>query len=84
MHLNAKAIMVQSKKVDYTALLLIQASQSDYEELCRLDILGLADSPKHDQQEVYAEFCEQLVRREDGGYETSLPGKGNHSPLPSN
>ena len=73
-------ITAQSKEIDYTALLLTEASQSDYEELCRLDVLGLSDSPEHDQQEVHAEFLEQLVRREDGRYETGLPWKGNHPP----
>lgn len=44
----------------------------DYEELCRLDVLGLKDTPEHDQHAVYAEFQEQLVRHPEGWYETSL------------
>mgnify|MGYP002804125711 CR=1 FL=1 len=51
-----------------TRVLLTQTSQSDYDELCCLDILGLADSPQQDQKEVYAEFREQLVRDEAGWY----------------
>ena len=46
--------------------------------------MGLEDSPEHDQQAVYAEFREQLVRDPEGWYETSLPWKGNHPLLPNN
>ena len=56
----------------------------DYEELCRLDVLGLADTPQHDQGEVYREFREQLHRSKSGWYEAALPWKGNHPQLPSN
>ena len=34
-----------AQEIDYTALSLTQASQSDYEELCPPDVLGLTDSP---------------------------------------
>ena len=44
----------------------------DYEELCCLDVLGLADAPTHDQGTVYSEFKEQLT----GSYETGLPWHG--------
>lgn len=33
---------------------------------------------------VYEEFKEQLTRSQEGWYETTLPWKANHSPLPSN
>ena len=65
-------------------MLLTQTSHLDYEELCRLDVLGLADTPQHDQGQVYSEFREQLSRNEAGWYEASLPWKGNHPPLPTN
>ena len=69
---------------DRSAMLLTQTSQTDYEELCRLDILGLADAPTHDQGTVYSEFKEQLTRDEAGWYETGLPWRGNHATLPNN
>ena len=47
-------------------------------------MLGLADSPLYDQQTVYSEFKEQLVRSEQGWYETGLLGKGDQSTLPNN
>ena len=64
-------------------MLLTQTSQLDYEELCRLDVLGLKDTPQHDQGEVYKEFQEQLLRSDEGWYEAALPWRGNHPPLPS-
>ena len=65
-------------------MLLTQTSHVDYEELCRLDVLGLADTPTNDQGSVYAEFKEQLVRDPEGWYETGLPWRGNHPVLPNN
>ena len=56
-----------------TRVLLTQTSHIKYDELCRLDALGLGDSPQQDQREVYAEFREQLTRDEAGWYETRLP-----------
>ena len=77
-------IIARGREIDYTALLLAQTNQTDYEQLCRLDVLGLEDRPENDQETVYAEFREQLVRSQEGWYETGLPWKGNHPPLPNN
>lgn len=44
----------------------MQTSQGDYENLCKLDVLGLQDRPEHDQYAVHAEFCEQLVLHPEG------------------
>ena len=71
-------IMSPGREIDHANMLLTQTNHVDYEELCRLDVLGL------DQQAVYAEFREQLTRDPEGWYETSLPWKGNHPPLPNN
>ena len=64
-------------------IFLTQTSSADYEKLCRLDILGIEDSPTGDQGEVYKEFQEQLQRNSEKWYETTLLWKGNHSPLPN-
>ena len=77
-------IMSPGQEFDHNNMMLTQTSQSDYEELCRLDILGLSDTAEHDQSEVYREFKEQLQRSPEGWYTTSLPWKGNHPPLPTN
>ena len=65
-------------------MLLTQTSQSDYENLCRLDVLGLRDVTDHDQSIVFDEFKERLTRSPEGWYETTLPWKANHPPLPLN
>lgn len=77
-------IMSPGSEFDHNTMLLTQTSQSDYEELCRLDVLGLADTPEHDQSMVHAEFKEQLQRSPEGWYETGLPWRGNHPELPTN
>ncbi len=46
-------IMSPGEEFDKSTMLLTQTSQTDYEDLCRLDILGLADVPTHDQEAVY-------------------------------
>ena len=77
-------IIAKRNEIDYTALLLAQANQRDYEQLCRLDVLRIADHPEHNQTDVFTEFREQLVKSNQGWYETGLPWKGNHPTLPSN
>ena len=49
-----------------------------------IHVLGLEDSPDVDQNLVYEEFKEQLVRSPEGWYETGLFWKGNHLTLPYN
>ncbi|XP_067045588.1 uncharacterized protein [Acropora muricata] len=79
------ALMAPGIETDLSAGYLAVDAVSDYEKLCALDILRLADSPSGDQLEVYNEFREQLTRNpEKGCYETGLPWKGNHPPLPTN
>ena len=76
-------ILSPGKESDTTHILLTQTIQLDYEELCRLHVLGLMDTPPHNQGEVHKEFQEQLLRSDKGWYEAALPWKGNHHPLPS-
>ena len=71
-------------KTDLSPVYLAVNSTADYERLCALDVLGLADTPTGDQSNVYDEFKEQLTRSPEGWYETALPWKGNHPPLPNN
>ena len=47
-------------------MFMTQTSSLEYETLCRLDVLGIADSASGDQDEVYSEFKEQLKRDETG------------------
>ena len=52
-------LMSPGKEFDKNIMLLTQTSQSDYEELCKLDVLGLRDMADHDQTMVYEEFKER-------------------------
>ena len=65
-------------------MLLTQTAAADYEQLCKLDVLGIQDTTIGDQADVYEEFKEQLTRSAEGWYETGLPWKGNHPLLPNN
>ena len=56
-------------------MVLTQKSSVNYEELCKLDVLGLADLPTGDQAVVYEEFKEQLQRSDEVWNETLLPRK---------
>ena len=73
-------ILSPGTELDLSNMLLTQTSAIDYEELCKLDVLGLKDNPSGDQETVYEEFKEQLTRSSEGWYETNLPWKGNHPP----
>ena len=75
-------IMSPGKEIDISSMLLTQTATADYEELCKLDVLGIQD--KREQADVYDEFKEQLHRSAEGWYETGLPWKGNHPSLPNN
>lgn len=51
-----RTIMSPGREFDKSKMLLTQRSHIDYEDLCRLDVLGLQVNPEHDQQTVHAEF----------------------------
>ena len=76
-------VMSPGEEVDKRSY-LTHSSATDYDQLCRLDVLGIQDSPDGDQQTVHSEFREQLKRDEEGWYETGLMWKANHTELPNN
>jgi len=59
-------IMSPGKEVDLSSVFFTQTSHVDYDNLCKLDVLCLADSPTGDQAEVYAEFKKQLTQDAEG------------------
>ena len=77
------AIMSPGADRDVSHGYLAVSATTDYDNLCALDVLGRADTTG-DQDCVFGEFKEQLTRSEEGWYETALPWKGNHPPLPTN
>ena len=74
-------IMSSGADVDLQNMFLTQTLVGDYEELCRMDVLGLEDTPIGDQQVVHQEFLEQRKRSPESWYETAFPWKGGHPPL---
>ncbi len=64
-------VMIPGTEFDRNTMLYSQTSQSDYEDLCRMDVLGLADASEDDQHQ-------------EGWYETGLPWRANHPALPNN
>ena len=60
-------VMSPGAEFDRKTTLLTQTSQSDYEDLCRMDVVGLADTSENDQSMVHAEFKEKLIRAPKGG-----------------
>lgn len=61
----------------------LQSSQDQFEKLCSLDVLGIADA-NSDNVLIHEDFLQQLNRTEEGFYETKLPWKEDHVPLPQN
>lgn len=55
-------------------MFLTQTSTVDYDNLCRLDILRLADCATGDQDEVYSEFKEDETKRV--GTKVAFHGRG--------
>lgn len=53
-------IMSPGPETDLDSIFLAQTASNDYEELYRMNVLGLEDTPNGDQSVVYAEFREQL------------------------
>ena len=77
-------IMSPGTEQNLDSMFLAQTTSTSYEELCRMDVLGLEDKPNGDQSVMYEEFIEQLSRSPEGWYETGLPWTGDHPPLPPN
>ena len=76
-------LMSPGKEVELSKLMIIKTSTDDYENLYRLDVLGVTDSVS-DEGTVHQEFKEQLRKDKNGQYETGLIWKHNCSTLASN
>ena len=61
-------------------ILLTQSTTLDYEQLCSLDVLGLADRNENGQKTVFNEFEGQLSRDQAGWYETTLLARESPPP----
>ena len=68
-------MMSPGKEVDLNSMFLTQTSSLEYENLCKLDVLGLEDSSTNNQDNVYEEFREQLTRSSEDGTKQDYHGK---------
>ena len=62
---------------------LLNTGQEEFERLCSGDVLGVTD-PVDMSSFEHEEFNKQLIQNQDGFYETRLPWKVGHVPLPEN
>ena len=63
----------------------VSSSQSEFERLCSLDVVGLVDKQQATLDEQFHEdLCEHLKQTEDRSYTTALPSKLDHPVLPEN
>ena len=76
-------LMSPDKEVELSKLMVIKTFTDDYENLYRLDVLGVTDSVI-DESTVHQEFKEQLRKEKNGWYGTGLIWKENCSTLASN
>ena len=63
---------------------LLTTGQEDFEKLCSLDVLGLKDTRSTKNKSIHEDFLQQLNITQGGFYETRLPWKEDHVPLPTN
>ena len=62
----------------------LKSGQEEFEKLCSLDVLGIADRETKEDSRIHEDFLQQLTKTPDGHYETKLPWKADHVALPSN
>ncbi|CAB4034174.1 Pol poly, partial [Paramuricea clavata] len=86
-------VMSPGADFDKTTVLMTQTSQSDYENLCRLNVLGIADSGEIDQEMVYQDFKkeqaeaaqkQQLKTDDKKPTKESTPDKSQDNSQPEN
>ena len=61
----------------------VRSSQSEFEKLCSLEVLGPTDQSDMNS-ELHEDFTEHIRKTEDSYYETRLSWKHDHLPLRSN
>ena len=62
----------------------LKTDQEEFAKLCWLDVLGLTDTGTTEDTRIHEDFLQQLRRTSSGYYETKLPWKEDHVPLPAN
>ena len=64
-------IISPGQEMGLNKLYLARSSTQDYEDLCKLDVLGLEER-EYSEDSVYDRFKKQLTRSPEGWYETNL------------
>ena len=62
----------------------LKSGQEEFERLCSLDVLGIANRETKEDSRINEDFLQQLTKTPDGYYETKLPWKADHVALASN
>jgi len=63
---------------------LLTTGQEEFEKLGSLDILGLKDIRSPKNKNIHEDFLQQLHKMQGGFYDTRLPWKEDHVPVPTN
>ncbi len=71
-------------EIDTSNMFYARTSVADYDRLCSLDVLGLAENELGENETVYKDFKDQLQQDPSGFYETGLLWKANCPPLEDN
>ena len=62
---------------------LLTTGQEEFDKLCSLHVLGLKDTGTTKNKNIHEDFLQQLNKTQGGFYETRLPWKEDHVPLPT-
>ena len=76
---------IQSVDMPADKEFFLNSSQSEFETLCSMDVLGLVDKQQTaSDAQFHEDFSEHLRQTKDGSYTTRLPWKLDHPVLPEN
>ena len=75
---------VHGERGESTLNYFTQTTSEDYEQLYRLDVLGVEDRKEFDQEEVKKEFVENIEQKEDGRYRVKIPWIEDRVPQQTN
>ena len=62
----------------------LKTGQEEFEKLSSIDVLGLVDAGTREDTSIHKDFLQQLTKTPARYYETRLPWKEDHVPLPAN
>ena len=71
------------EKIQFEKHYFVNDERSEFQKLCSLDVLGLEDVMQPEEFN-HQTFKDHIKYCEKGYYETALPWKPDHPPLPCN